>query len=134
MPKLQHLGLLTDWDREPSWSVAMKNSSMVAVAIKDTWNNMKISASVSSMLSSTLNPSELKKYKVLNKFEKLKELTIFAFMWGMVRRATILKPKEIQKALFLKLKIFQRVTFALSYRDQLFLNPPQCFKKMFCQI
>jgi hypothetical protein len=80
MPKLQHLGVLTDWDQEPSRSVAMKNSSKVAVAIEDTWNNMKISASMSSMLSSTLNPSELKKYKVLNKSEKLKELTIFAFM------------------------------------------------------
>jgi hypothetical protein len=37
---------------------------------------MKISASVSSMLSSTFNPSQIKKYKVLNKSEKLKELTI----------------------------------------------------------
>jgi hypothetical protein len=41
---------------------------------------MKISASMSSMLSSTLNPSELEEYKVLNKSEKLEELTIFAFM------------------------------------------------------
>jgi hypothetical protein len=41
---------------------------------------MKISASMSSMLSSTLNSSELEEYKVLNKSEKLEELTIFAFM------------------------------------------------------
>ncbi len=55
---------------------------------------------MSSMLSSTLNPLELEEYKMLNKSEKLEELTIFAYKWGMVHRVSILKPKKNSKKPF----------------------------------
>jgi hypothetical protein len=56
-------------------------------------NSMTTSAFMSSMFSSTLNPSELEDSKVLNKFEKLKDLTIFGFVRGLVSRRSMFKPK-----------------------------------------
>jgi hypothetical protein len=37
---------------------------------------------------------------MLNKSEKLEELTIFAYKWGMVHRVSILKPKKNSKKPF----------------------------------
>jgi hypothetical protein len=71
----------------------MKNSSKLAMATKATLNSMKTSAFMSSMFSSTLNPSELEDSKMLNKFEKLEDLTIFGFVRGVVHRGSMFKPK-----------------------------------------
>jgi hypothetical protein len=55
---------------------------------------MKTSTSMSSIFSSTLNPSELEEPKMLNKIEKLEDLTIFGFVPGMVHKGSLLKPKN----------------------------------------
>jgi hypothetical protein len=41
---------------------------------------MKTSTSMSAIFSSTLNPLELEDIKMLNKIEKLEDLTIFGFV------------------------------------------------------
>ncbi len=100
MPKLQHLGLLTNLHQAPFWSVAMKKSSKLAMATEATWNSMKTSTSMSAIFSSTLNPLELEEIKMLNKIEKLEDLTIFGFVWGIVHKGSMLKPKNKLRELF----------------------------------